>query len=426
MSSLWKEPYHWSVLRVTLDGLSAIDLPMLSIHSPEAARRFLRGYGFDPDRPQDLHRALAIHGEALAFVHRHFLSGTGLSIPEEVSHPSSLTALLMLASDETEAGRTLQPWACAVLRVMHTIAHCDDDLRLRYFREIRGQILENYRQHVVEEGGRLFLGDGAGRVPLVSFKVRERKDRDSVILKLLHRPGNVAEEIFDRIGVRLVMPTKLDALLALRYLRDQQVFSFANIQPEQSKNALVDLPRFLAELDALDPEATEEEARVRLGAVIGIPDGTLHQPESNPANRNPHSLPGYRAIQFTARQRIRVIPHGRRRLQAASLVLDAAMSKAADMTRRIEALLESAAPHQRAALGSLLEDAQEGARALAEAGRHAEPEALEGELSFFFPYEVHILDAASDRENEAGISSHLEYKARQRETARRRVLARLL
>ena len=116
------------------------DLPLLAIHTPETARRFLRGYGFDPDRPSDLHRALAIHGEALAFIHRHFLSGTGLAIPDAISHPSSLSELLLLASDETEAGRTLQPWACAVLRVMHTIAHCDDDLRLRYFREIRGQI----------------------------------------------------------------------------------------------------------------------------------------------------------------------------------------------------------------------------------------------------------------------------------------------
>lgn len=426
MSSVWKVPYQWSMLRVTLDGLSAIDLPQLAIHTHEAANRFLRGYGFDPDRQGDLHRALAIHGEAIAFMERHFLEGTSLQIPTEVAHPASLPDLLVLASDETAESRAVQPWACALLRVMHTIAHCDDDLRLRYFREIRAQILENYHQHLVEEGGALWLGDGTTRVPLVSFKVRERKDRDSVILKLLHRPGNVAEEIFDRIGVRLVTPTKLDALLALRYLRDQQVFSFANIQPEQSKNALVDLPRFLAELDALDTDADEDDATQRLSLSVALPDGTLLRPESDPARRNPHSLPGYRAIQFTARQRIRVIPHGRRRLQAASIVLDAAMAKAAEMTRRIEALLDSAAPHQRSSLERLLADAEDGARTLAEAGRHAQPEALEGELSFFFPYEVHILDAASDRENEEGASSHAEYKTRQREAARRRVLARLL
>lgn len=414
------------MLRVTLDGLSAIDLPVLAIHSQEAAHRFLRGYGFDPARQGDLQRAVAIHGEALAFMERHFLAGTSLAVPHEVAQPGDLAELLMLASDETEANRAIQPWACAVLRVMHTIAHCDDDLRLRYFREIRGQILETYRQHLIEEGSDLYLGSGSDRVPLVSFKVRERKDRDSVILKLLHRPGNVAEEIFDRIGVRLVTPTKLDALLALRYLRDQQVFSFANIQPEQSKNALVDLPRFLAELDALDADASEEDARGRLLGSLAIPDGIAVRPETDPARRNPHSLPGYRAIQFTARQRIRVIPHGRRRLQAASLVLESAMSKATEMTRRIESLLESAAPHQRSSLEALLADAQDGGRALAEAGRHAQPEALEGELSFFFPYEVHILDAASDRENEAGASSHAEYKARQREAARRRVLGRLL
>lgn len=425
LPSFWKEPYPWPMMRITLDGLSSIDLPSLAIHTQEEARSFLQGYGFDLERRRDRARALYIHGEAVALVDRRFLKDTNLTIPDEVAHPRDLTDLLLLASNDLPAGQRLQPWACAILRVMHTIGHCDDDLRLLYFRDIRGQILESYRAHVVNDGGKLSLGRGHDRVPLESFQVKERKDRDSVILKLLHKPGNVAEQIFDRIGVRLVTPTRLDALLALRYLRDHHVFSFANIQPEQSKNALIDLARFLASLDALEGDAIDEQARARLDAALQIPDGTLIQPEQDPRDRNPHTLEGYRAIQFTARQRIRVTPKGRLRLRAANMILNAARSKTEDMTHRIEALLAASAG-PRADLEALLSDAREAARTLADAEHEADPLGIEEEISFFFPYEVHILDAESARRNEEGPASHAEYKKRQLDAARRRVLGRLL
>ena len=159
---------------------------------------------------------------------------------------------------------------------------------------------------------------------------------------------------------------------------------------------------------------------------MALPSQGLLLPENDPRQRNPHSLPGYRAIQFTARQRITVTPKGRRRLVAARMVLEATRRKTEEVSRRIESILEAAADPARAELQSLLADAQEGVRALQDAERRVEPGGIEDRVTFFFPYEVHILDAASDEQNEAGPSSHALYKERQREAARRRVLGRLL
>ena len=39
-------------------------------------------------------------------------------------------------------------------------------------------------------------------IPLVSFETKSKKTRESIIIKLLHKQENVAEELFDRIGVR--------------------------------------------------------------------------------------------------------------------------------------------------------------------------------------------------------------------------------
>ena len=54
------------------------------------------------------------------------------------------------------------------------------------------------------------------------------------------------------------------------------------------------------------------------------------------------------------------------------------------------------------------------------------PDGLGGHLRFFFPYEVQIMDKESWARTRAGLASHVEYKRRQRETVRQRVLGTLL
>ena len=142
------------------------------------------------------------------------------------------------------------------------------------------------------------------RFPLIEFDTKSKKTRDSVILKLLHKAENVAEELFDRVGVRFVTNSKIDCLKIINFLITQNVIIPQNIKPSRSNNSMVDLEKFqqsfpsIVELakknnlredrfsDALERELDEELSQV----------GT---------SENNHSSNSYRAIQFTCRQLVR-------------------------------------------------------------------------------------------------------------------------
>src|SRR6185503_311488 len=106
--------------------------------------------------------------------------------------------------------------------IMHTIAHIDKDLRTQHFADIQKQIFDRFYKFIFrDEHGQLFLGENSSdplRVPLVAFETKPKKARDSIILKLLHKPENVAEDIFDRVGMRYVTKTRLGSLQVIKFL----------------------------------------------------------------------------------------------------------------------------------------------------------------------------------------------------------------
>ena len=70
------------------------------------------------------------------------------------------------------------------------------------------------------------LGDKADdpdRIDLAAFETKPKKSRDSILLKLLHKPENVAEDIFDQVGIRFVTPTLLDSLSVIQFLKDRMI-----------------------------------------------------------------------------------------------------------------------------------------------------------------------------------------------------------
>ena len=92
-----------------------------------------------------------------------------------------------------------------------------------------------------------------------------------MILKLLHKRDNLPQSVFDRIGIRLVTPTKKEALAALQYIRRHNLAIFAHLNPARSRNTLID-----------------GEHGPLLGAF------------------NPHSSPDFRSIQFTCQHLVKV------------------------------------------------------------------------------------------------------------------------
>jgi uncharacterized protein (TIGR04562 family) len=381
-------PLPPEVTRVILGGGSSIDLEGLRCASMAEARDFARSYGYDLGIPSQRTHVLRVCRDAVDFLEGVVLEGTGLRLPDELRGLEDPLRLLLWASEREEAGQRGQRarWSCALLRVMHTLFHIDHNINLRFLPEIQRQVFAPYDRHLVMEGGRWKL-KGAYEVPLVAMERKESKDRTSMLLKLLHKPENVAETIYDQIGIRLVAEDQVGALLVLRFLLDHHVLMATHIKPSRSRNRMIDtaaleawmegLPQAL-EIQALDAEARQDLCRA------------LAQTGERPAD-NPHMAQDYTAVQFTARSLIRL------------------PNPATEALGRVRARL--------AALGHPELMSQLG---LADLAQEQE------ELAFFFAHEVQIMEDTGFRNAQSGPASHAEYKQRQREAARRRVLQGIL
>jgi uncharacterized protein (TIGR04562 family) len=205
---------------------------------------------------------------------------------------------------------------------------------------------------------------------------------------MLHKPENVAETIYDQIGIRLVAEDRLGVLETIRFLLDHHVIMATSIKPSRSRNLMINLPALESWMDGLPPAfelaAIGPEERRRLSETL-----TLKAREEHPDN--PHMSRDYSAIQFTARTLIR-LP------SPAAGVLGL-------IQRRVQDLGDPA-------LGGLL----------------GIPELIQSqeEFTFFFAHEVQIMERTGFQSSQSGPASHAEYKLRQRSAARRRVLRGIL
>ncbi|RJO66690.1 MAG: TIGR04552 family protein [Myxococcales bacterium] len=362
----------WDTIGVILGNASAIDMPRLSVRDSAQANEFLASYGFDADDPAQFKELEKLKQDAVRFIDQHLVQDPDyprlrLEMPDLVRHEDDARNLLLMASQNgSPEGR----WACAVLRIMHTLTHVHNDLSMNFFPAIQKQVLDRVLAYVhTDPSGDVYLG-GENGVRLYMLDIKTQKSYDSLVLKLLHKPENVGADIFDRIGFRFVTFTKLEALLVLRFLR-HSVFAFPNVKAARSRNTLIHIGRFHAELDKLKPlllhgELSEAELLKRVNDIAESESCRPVVEREKLRDRNVYSSTEYTSIQFTCRQLIRV--------------------KGPPI----------AAPGQTPKEGQV-------------------------EYKFFFPYEVQILDKASYIESRRGRSSYSEYKRAQLRAARERV-----
>ena len=367
----------WRALKAIVGGQSAIDEPALEVNSVEGCQVLLESYGFDWERATHRAEIEQLRRRALLFLREDLIADDlPLEVPAWLHEEPDIRKLMVLAS--RRPADEAQRWSCALLRLMHTIVHCDSYFNQRFGEQIREQILARFKPHVMGRGETLRLGDGELCVPLTQFEIKNVKPWRSVTMKLLHKPENVAADVFDRVGVRFVTTERFDALLVMRYLRSHYVVLFANVKPSRSRNTLIDFDRLRENQLLLD----ELRARGRLtdkqylAALRECVRDTPYPRQSDSAH-NPFSAVDYHSIQFTCRQLIRI--------------------RETDAT-----MLSGAYP----AIGKA-----------AVSG---------GEVRFFFPYEVQIMDQRSYEISRSGLASHDVYKRRQRDAVRRRVLGALL
>ena len=377
-------PMPAEVTQVILGGGSPIDLDSLRIHSPGEAWNFALNYGYDLTVPVQRAAVMRVYEDAVDFLEAVVLEGTDLHVPFEVRDLQDPLDLLVWASDRPRNIRGR--WSCAILRVMHTLFHVDHNVNLRFLPEIQRQVFSRYDQYLVCEEDRWCLR-GAYEVPLVAVERKENKDRVSMLLKMLHKPENVAETIYDQIGIRFVAEDQLGVLMVIRFLLDHHVLMPTHIKPSRSRNLMIDMEALAAWSEATPPyfriQDLGPEERKALSRTLAL--------KSPCKDQNPFSSKDYSAIQFTARTLVRLPSPATRVLETLQERLQTMGDTELSDLVRIPVLIQD-----------------------------------QEEFTFFFAHEVQVMEQSGFQSSRSGPASHSEYKQRQRDAARRRVLQGIL
>lgn len=393
---------NWGAMDVLIGGKSAIDLPELGVKDFEDSTEFLRYYGYDPEKTSEARHIHAVLLEAWHFISRYLMPeewARGIRPPDDLLFAHDARPILLGATDSNPANRMRQAWCCSVLRVMHTIAHIEGVTRLIDIDVAREQIMSRFRQHIFyDERGQLRLGIPQQSIPLAAVEWKNNKSRESIILKLLHKKANVAENIYDFLGVRFITQKLSDVMRVAKFLRDFHMVSFPNCNPSRARNSLIDVDTFRKQLKLASKALSS--GKINAAQFLQQVDAAAQYLDKEAREgANPHSGRDYRAVQLTGRQLIRV------------------PSPFFEWQRKCEALQlhEGLSDSQREILDDILFMAK---------SWQIDDEA--NEYVGFFPFEVHILDQEAAEKNKEGDASHDRYKRSQVRAARRRILSRVL
>lgn len=389
----WAMP--WQELSVVLGHQNILNQRNLNIHQRERSSEFLRHCGFELSRFEHRKQLEQFFGEALFFI-RHTLFSTDerefFPVPQELLHLDDTRRLLVFASQRAPRRRYLRLWACALLKVMNAISHLEFNGKLRELEAAREQIFGRIRSilsHETGKGWKICVQNL--EVTLDHLEWKEAKTRHSVLLKLLHKPEAMAEEVFDYLGVRFVVPQEPDIARLLRLLIEADIVIPHQVLNLRTRNALIDLKNAQRQLalayDLLQTGTTTPDEFVAMCAKVDWSNSDDKKPKES--RQNQHSSSKYKSIQMTVRHLVRT-PN------PAFLVL----SSLAGQLRHARGL----EPEDDPLLMGLIPE--ENAR--------------------FFPLEIQIFDRESHKIAQFGPASHEHYKSNQLQTVRKKVLGGLL
>lgn len=402
-SYLTKYMFDWETFDVVIGGKSALDTKNFlgSMTSNDQVNQFLKGYGLDPNDPVTKAELFGNYHEAIQFIKRYFLAegnpeGLDFKMPNSLLMISDINQLFLMATDESSSSKEEKLWAEIILKVMHTIVHADKDLRSNYFNIVQMQIFDRFYRYIFRNNeDKLFFGiKGSDNViPLVDFETKSKKSRDSVIIKLLHKAENVAEELFDRVGVRFVTHTRFDTLRIIKFLVESNVVIPHNNKPSRAINTMIDLKHFKEAHQkvlkmAIRNNLTEERF------VAAMDRECVNNPQVSGDNkRNNFSSNEYKSIQFTCRQLIEYKNPFLQEFNELRKIAKSSDPETNDLARKILNLDHSLVAR---------------------------------DIRFFFPYEVQVVDEEAFKENTEGEASHLEYKKQQTNSAMKRLFSHLI
>ncbi|MEN9810751.1 MAG: hypothetical protein RLZZ488_2318 [Pseudomonadota bacterium] len=389
----WAMP--WQELAVVLGQQNILNHRSLNIAHRERASEFLRHCGFDLSRFEHRKQVEQFFGEAIFFIRHILLSADERDkypVPSDLLHLDDPRRLMVFASQRMPRRRYLRLWSCSILKVMNAISHLEYNGKLRELDAAREQIFGRIRSVVTHNPSAGWSARSHSvELSLETLEWKEAKTRHSVLLKLLHKPEAMAEEVFDYLGVRFVVSDAQDIARLLRILIETDIIVPHQVLNLRTRNSLLNLQSAQRQLDLafdlLQNGTTSPEEFTAMCERVNW-SYPLEQLISG-TKQNMHSSSRYKSIQLTVRHLVRT-PN------PAFLVL----SSLAGQLRHARGL----EPEDDPLLMGLIPE--ENAR--------------------FFPLEIQIFDRNSFQIAQFGPASHEHYKSNQLQTVRKRVLGSLL
>lgn len=267
-------------IRLLLRGSSCIDWHRLSFTNRTEVDRFLRVNEFDPERPGDMDRLEQLREDAVEFLMRNF----GYRIPDSVAGTLPVPDLFLLASLRGKR----QVYACMVLKVMHVMHHLAGRELLFKLPIADDEVFGLVEAKVVKVVDEL----RAAGYPILEF-AWSRKERDSVVTKLLAKKESIAANVFDKLRFRLTTRTAADLPAVLLELLHRLV-PFNYVLPGETVNGIVHFRELVKGSPSLSryAEALQEPLEQERAAT------------ATPANE--FSGPTYRVINFVADLPVRI------------------------------------------------------------------------------------------------------------------------
>lgn len=267
------------IVRLILRGRSVLDWHKLNLTKANA-ETFIRTHRLLLDNQDHIALVERIKAESVLYL-RETLS---FPVPKPIRN-ASFIELTAMATDDTSRHRQL--CACTLLKTMHIVNHFDANEARQALAMTDQELFKTAERRIY----RLVSQMMAEGLPVVEF-LGGRKQRASMVTKLLSKNSPLSTQLFDKMRFRIIT-TSLDDVLPVISFLARNVFPFNYVLAGESHNTLLPFAAYCSK----NPHLSQLLGRLQMNPEI---DNTL-----NPMT-NLHSSPDYKVIHWVVDMPLRI------------------------------------------------------------------------------------------------------------------------
>jgi uncharacterized protein (TIGR04552 family) len=300
----------WQDFEVVLGLKNASHIRSLNFDNVERCACFFENCGFTLNDPSHEKEFEQFWAEALYFIRHALLSAQEREIykvPKEILYLNDQRKLLILASERSPRKRYVRTWACALLKVMYAIANLQYSGKLLDLETARETIFKKIKSILTPTShNKIQIEHSQTSLILNRVEWKEAKTRTSIVMKLLHKPESIVDEVFDYLGVRFIVEKSSDIAILLKILIKADILIPHQVVAARTRNNLLNLKQakkmLVFALDLLSAGTVDSAEFKKMYEKVPW----IFSPyEDSPKRANMFTSQHYKAVQFTVRHLVR-------------------------------------------------------------------------------------------------------------------------